>query len=65
MKIRMNRNMANTSKDKTVVVKTSFPFLSILCLIFVFCKLTGNITWSVGGGYLHHYGFRMPLYLAS
>ena len=37
--------MQNIPNDK-VVVKQSFPFLSILCLIFVFCKLTGYISWS-------------------
>lgn len=33
--------MSNTTK-----VQGSFPFLSILCLIFITLKLTGYITWS-------------------
>lgn len=33
--------MSNTTK-----VQSSFPFLSILCLIFITLKLTGYIAWS-------------------
>lgn len=33
--------MSNTTK-----VQGSFPFLSILCLIFITLKLTGYIAWS-------------------
>lgn len=33
--------MSNTTK-----VQDSFPFLSILCLIFITLKLTGYIAWS-------------------
>lgn len=33
--------MSNTTK-----VQISFPFLSILCLIFITLKLTGYIAWS-------------------
>ncbi len=33
--------MSNTTK-----VQSSFPFLSILCLIFITLKLTGYITWN-------------------
>lgn len=33
--------MSNTTK-----VQSSFPFLSILCLIFITLKLTGYVTWS-------------------
>ena len=33
--------MTNTTK-----VQGSFPFLSILCLIFITLKLTGYIAWS-------------------
>lgn len=33
--------MSNTTK-----VQTSFPFLSILCLIFITLKLTNYIAWS-------------------
>ena len=33
--------MSNTTK-----VQGSFPFLSILCLIFITLKLTGYIVWS-------------------
>ena len=35
--------MANETK---VVYRNSFPFLSILTLIFITLKLTGYITWS-------------------
>ena len=30
----------------TKTTSSSFPFLSILCLIFITLKLTGYITWS-------------------
>lgn len=33
--------MSNTTK-----VQISFPFMSILCLIFITLKLTGYIAWS-------------------
>lgn len=32
--------------NATTKVEGSFPFLSILCLIFITLKLTGYITWS-------------------
>lgn len=32
--------------SNTVVKQTSFPFFSILFLIFLTLKLTGHITWS-------------------
>ena len=32
--------------NATTKVQGSFPFLSILCLIFITLKLTGYITWS-------------------
>lgn len=32
--------------NKQVQVKTSFPFFSIMFLIFMTLKLTGHITWS-------------------
>lgn len=35
-----------TNVNNTNVKSQSFPFLSILCLIFITLKLTGYIVWS-------------------